>query len=235
MDAISPETITAKAAVYFVADRANALKYGSSSGAKKWYFVHEVVEFTKTPSGHNAVKFHPITDTDFEPELRRLLRKLCPAAAPTAAAALAASPPSAPSTNAYEREREENIRRNREALEALRAKKRASSPSPPLRTNSSTVEDDDGGGGGLADVAADVASNPKPSTSSDAARKAADGFIADECPVDEFVAPEWDAWVRSTAAAEVRLLPIRPRSRGARRSLRTFPVVTLHPRFPFNV
>ena len=32
----------------------------------------------------------------------------------------------------------------------------------------------------------------------------------------------------------VRLLPIRPRSRGARRSLRTFPVVTLHPRFPFN-
>ena len=37
------------------------------------------------------------------------------------------------------------------------------------------------------------------------------------------------------AAAEVRLLPIRPRSRCARRSLRTFPVVTLHPRFPFNV
>jgi hypothetical protein len=33
----------------------------------------------------------------------------------------------------------------------------------------------------------------------------------------------------------VRLLPIRPRSRGARRSLRSFPVVTLHPRFPFNV
>jgi hypothetical protein len=39
----------------------------------------------------------------------------------------------------------------------------------------------------------------------------------------------------AAAAAEVRLLPIRPRSRGARRSLRTFPVVTLHPRFPFNV
>jgi hypothetical protein len=36
------------------------------------------------------------------------------------------------------------------------------------------------------------------------------------------------------AAAAVRLLPIRPRSRGERRSLRTFPVVTLHPRFPFN-
>jgi hypothetical protein len=35
-------------------------------------------------------------------------------------------------------------------------------------------------------------------------------------------------------AEEVRLLSIRPRSRGARRSLRTFPVVTLHPRFPFN-
>ena len=34
---------------------------------------------------------------------------------------------------------------------------------------------------------------------------------------------------------QVRLLPIRPRSRAARRSLRTFPVVTLHPRFPFNV
>ena len=41
----------------------------------------------------------------------------------------------------------------------------------------------------------------------------------------------------ATAAttAAVRLLPIRPRSRGERRSLRTFPVVTLHPRFPFNV
>ena len=33
----------------------------------------------------------------------------------------------------------------------------------------------------------------------------------------------------------VRLLPVQPRSRGARRSLRTFPVDTLHPRFPFNV
>ena len=31
------------------------------------------------------------------------------------------------------------------------------------------------------------------------------------------------------------LVPIRPRSRCERRSLRTFPVVTLHPRFPFNV
>jgi hypothetical protein len=39
----------------------------------------------------------------------------------------------------------------------------------------------------------------------------------------------------AAAAAAVRLLPIRPRLRGARRSLRTFPVVTLHPRFPFNV
>jgi hypothetical protein len=38
-----------------------------------------------------------------------------------------------------------------------------------------------------------------------------------------------------TDALAVRLLPIRPRSRGARRSLRTFPVVSLHPRFPFNV
>jgi hypothetical protein len=37
------------------------------------------------------------------------------------------------------------------------------------------------------------------------------------------------------AIRRVRLPPIRPRSRGARRSLRTFPVVTLHPRFPFNV
>jgi len=37
------------------------------------------------------------------------------------------------------------------------------------------------------------------------------------------------------AAVKVRLVPIRPRSRGARRSLKTFPVVTLHPRFPFNV
>jgi hypothetical protein len=32
---------------------------------------------------------------------------------------------------------------------------------------------------------------------------------------------------------KVRLLPIRPRSRCERRSLRTFPVVTLHPRVPF--
>ena len=35
--------------------------------------------------------------------------------------------------------------------------------------------------------------------------------------------------------AEVRLLPVRPRSRARCRSLRTFPVVTLHPRFPLNV
>jgi hypothetical protein len=41
--------------------------------------------------------------------------------------------------------------------------------------------------------------------------------------------------LETAAATAVRLLPIRPRSRGARRSLRTFPVVTLHPRFPFNV
>jgi hypothetical protein len=49
----------------------------------------------------------------------------------------------------------------------------------------------------------------------------------------------FDAWARKVLArgwaVAVRLLPVRPRSRGARRSLRTFPVVTLHPRFPFNV
>ena len=50
----------------------------------------------------------------------------------------------------------------------------------------------------------------------------------------------WGFEKRTTEATEtmrdvVRLLPIRPRSRGERRSLRTFPVVTLHPRFPFNV
>ena len=65
-----------------------------------------------------------------------------------------------------------------------------------------------------------------------------------------FVAPPTDAELRAADAMrrriergddgeddgmKVRLLPIRPRSRGARRSLRTFPVVTLHPRFPFNV
>ena len=46
-----------------------------------------------------------------------------------------------------------------------------------------------------------------------------------------------DAAIRAGDGADdaVRLLPIRPRSRGARHSLRTFPVVTLHPRFPFNV
>jgi len=37
------------------------------------------------------------------------------------------------------------------------------------------------------------------------------------------------------AHVTVRLLPVRPRSRVDRRFLRTFPVVTLHPRFPFNV
>ena len=42
-------------------------------------------------------------------------------------------------------------------------------------------------------------------------------------------------WPDDKCFYEVRLLPIRPRSRGERRSLRTFPVVTLHPRFPFNV
>ena len=40
---------------------------------------------------------------------------------------------------------------------------------------------------------------------------------------------------RIRTARCARLLPIRPRSRGERRSLRTFPGVTLHPRFPFNV
>ena len=46
------------------------------------------------------------------------------------------------------------------------------------------------------------------------------------------IAPE-DDW---RAQMEVmRPLPVRPRSRCARRSLRTFPVVTLHPRSPFNV
>ena len=43
------------------------------------------------------------------------------------------------------------------------------------------------------------------------------------------------ASVAAETLTAVRLLPIRPRSRGERRSLRTFPVVTLHPRFPFNV
>jgi len=41
--------------------------------------------------------------------------------------------------------------------------------------------------------------------------------------------------VAVASSSAVRLPPIRPRSRGERRSLRTFPVVTLHPRFPFNV
>ncbi|EEH52570.1 uncharacterized protein MICPUCDRAFT_63787 [Micromonas pusilla CCMP1545] len=40
---------------------------------------------------------------------------------------------------------------------------------------------------------------------------------------------------RARRRRAVRLLPIRPRSRCERRSLRTFPVVALHPRFPFNV
>ena len=44
-----------------------------------------------------------------------------------------------------------------------------------------------------------------------------------------------DGIIYRLKATRVRLLPIRPRSRCARRSLRTFPVVTLHPRFPFNV
>jgi len=43
------------------------------------------------------------------------------------------------------------------------------------------------------------------------------------------------ASVAAETLTAVRLLPIRPRSRGERRSLRTFPVDTLHPRFPFNV
>jgi exoribonuclease-2 len=46
---------------------------------------------------------------------------------------------------------------------------------------------------------------------------------------------EAEARERGASGYAVRLLSIRPRSRGARRSLRTFPVVTLHPRFPFNV
>jgi hypothetical protein len=59
----------------------------------------------------------------------------------------------------------------------------------------------------------------KPEKPSDAKGKNARGGAAKKAP----------------PAKKVRLLPIRPRSRGARRSLRTFLVVTLHPRFPFNV
>ena len=61
-------------------------------------------------------------------------------------------------------------------------------------------------------------------------------------PYEALAAPGWNELAgrvagrtRRAARTEVRLLPIRPRSRGARRSLRTFPVVTLHSRFPFNV
>ena len=45
-----------------------------------------------------------------------------------------------------------------------------------------------------------------------------------------------ESWKRfSEGAAKVRLVPVRPRSRCERRFLRTFPVVALRPRFPFNV
>ena len=57
-------------------------------------------------------------------------------------------------------------------------------------------------------------------TVGEAAAAAAAAAAADEKEKDDVV---------------VRLLPIRLRSRGERHSLRTFPVVTLHPRFPFNV
>ena len=46
--------------------------------------------------------------------------------------------------------------------------------------------------------------------------------------------PEY-AKLKARPGSSFTLVPIRPRSRGERRSLRTFPVVTLHPRFPFNV
>jgi coatomer subunit alpha len=63
-----------------------------------------------------------------------------------------------------------------------------------------------------------------------------DGIVG---PSEVFVAPTAGIppsrrWTEKSAVP-VRLLPVRPRSRGERRSLRTFPVVTLHPRFPFNV
>ena len=60
-------------------------------------------------------------------------------------------------------------------------------------------------------------------------------LIVDETAEDAAAAAAEEAERGGEAGKEVRLLPIRPRSRGARRSLRTFPVVTLHPRFPFNV
>ena len=59
------------------------------------------------------------------------------------------------------------------------------------------------------------------------ARRTSGGVVKDREPDKENVKP--------LPAGKVRLLPVRPRSRGERRSLRTFPVVTLHPRFPFNV
>jgi hypothetical protein len=47
--------------------------------------------------------------------------------------------------------------------------------------------------------------------------------------------PRGDALEDDDDVTAVRLLPIRPLSRCELHSLRTFPVVTLHPRFPFNV
>ena len=113
--------------------------------------------------------------------------------------------------------------------------------------------EDGGDGGGDDDVVRAVSELIRACWSHDAAARpkfpaiartlddiAAAYNVARGAPASAPLEPVWRARsaerdAAADAADEVRLLPIRPRSRGARRSLRTFPVVTLHPRFPFNV
>ena len=84
---------------------------------------------------------------------------------------------------------------------------------------------------------ADARDAEEEATKTRAEAKAAREFAREEARLikEEAERRAAEAEAELTRREKARLLPIRTRSRGERRSLRTFPVVTLHPRFPFNV
>jgi hypothetical protein len=190
-------------------------------------------------SGGGSAKLRAARDAKLEasrsPFSRRTERNASEAAAAVAAAAAATV--DVPSSSASERERDWLARATPEERAALALPDRR-----PAR-NVVAAAPGPGPGPGPGRGGRDAQQR---ATEADRLRKAAAGVVLDGFKEvnSELARLERDAdaleedlekSAATMAAIEVRLLPIRPRSRGARRSLRTFPVVTLHPRFPFNV
>ena len=190
-------------------------------------------------SGGGSAKLRAARDAKLEasrsPFSRRTERNASEAAAAVAAAAAATV--DVPSSSASERERDWLARATPEERAALALPDRR-----PAR-NVVAAAPGPGPGPGPGRGGRDAQQR---ATEADRLRKAAAGVVLEGFKEvnSELARLERDAdaleedlekSAATMAAIEVRLLPIRPRSRGARRSLRTFPVVTLHPRFPFNV